>query len=169
MTSQAASTIPSGTDPVTDWLRANNLPVTRQNWIEANWLPSDRVPWTAEHEAQLPKPLRLIQEPTDDDLTDLLDKALAAREQNLRNAATLVRALQATEEAGRERRRAQWREAQARRRAKMRTETLDGPGTIRRLEDIKQKVTDPDAIHSARSAVAAYLNATPTKTADDQV
>ena len=87
MTEPDTSTIPPGTDPVTDWLRANKLPVTRQNWLEANYPGGIPGPWTNEHEAELPEPLRLLPEPTDEELADLFDQALKAKEDRYRRAA----------------------------------------------------------------------------------
>ncbi|HEX8836689.1 MAG TPA: hypothetical protein VF748_07120 [Candidatus Acidoferrum sp.] len=44
-------------DDVVQSLLRNNLPLTRQNYIEQAWgeVP---VPWTAEHEAELPEQLQ---------------------------------------------------------------------------------------------------------------
>jgi hypothetical protein len=44
-------------DPVIDYLKKSNLPVTRENYIEANWSPVPK-PWTAEHESELPENLQ---------------------------------------------------------------------------------------------------------------
>ena len=61
-----------------------------------------------------------MPEPTDEELTDLFDQALAAQARVLEQAAILVRevkAEQAAEDTYREKRRAQWRAASAKRRA----------------------------------------------------
>ncbi len=129
------STIPNGSDPIVDSLRNSGIPVTRENWLGFNYPDGMPEEWTAEHEAQLPKPLRLIPEPDDDDLSDLLDKALAARERNLRNAATLVSELKAVGDAYTEKRRAQWREAQARRRVKLKAIGLPPEGGRKKRAD----------------------------------
>jgi hypothetical protein len=59
--SQAGSGHRTGTsllnDDISNFLRKHGIPVTRENWIAANW-PETPHPWTAEHEAELPEPLR---------------------------------------------------------------------------------------------------------------
>jgi hypothetical protein len=45
------------TDDVSNFLRKHGIPVTRENWIHANW-PQTPHPWIAEHEAEIPEPLR---------------------------------------------------------------------------------------------------------------
>jgi len=46
-------------DSISDWLRANGLPITRENWLMPNYMP-DPVPdpWTWEHEDEVPECLR---------------------------------------------------------------------------------------------------------------
>jgi hypothetical protein len=48
-------------DPVSQWLIANGIEVTRETWLRANYLP-DPVPtgddWGAELEAEIPEALQ---------------------------------------------------------------------------------------------------------------
>lgn len=49
----------SGTDDdVTEWLKSNGEPVTRENYIDLAYLGKPPKPWTAELEAGLPPELR---------------------------------------------------------------------------------------------------------------
>jgi hypothetical protein len=46
-------------DPVSNWLRRNGHPITRENWIALAHLGSEIPdPWTAEHEDELPEVLQ---------------------------------------------------------------------------------------------------------------
>jgi hypothetical protein len=49
---------PQPDDDISNRLRRQGLPVTRENWIKANWGKQIPHPWTAEHEAELPEALR---------------------------------------------------------------------------------------------------------------
>jgi hypothetical protein len=45
-------------DEISETLRKHGIPVTRENWINLAWPDGAPVPWTAEHEAELPEALR---------------------------------------------------------------------------------------------------------------
>jgi hypothetical protein len=44
-------------DPWLEWMRRNGIPLTRENYI-ATATAGGTIPWTAEHEANLPPELR---------------------------------------------------------------------------------------------------------------
>jgi hypothetical protein len=45
-------------DPMVALLRAENVPVTRENWIDLSYGHEVPSPWTAECEAELPEDLQ---------------------------------------------------------------------------------------------------------------
>lgn len=47
----------SGGDPVLETMLKDNMPLNRSTYIGLNW-GGKPDPWTAEHEAEIPEPLR---------------------------------------------------------------------------------------------------------------
>ncbi len=45
-------------DAIIDWMVANNVPVTRDEWIRLNWGDDVPDPWTDANEMELPEQLR---------------------------------------------------------------------------------------------------------------
>lgn len=58
---RAASAPQHGTNAVLEYLKANNLPLTRESYIAHNWLPIPDL-WTAEHEMELPEEFQLTEQ-----------------------------------------------------------------------------------------------------------
>ena len=45
-------------DPLAQWMRKKNIPLTRDNYIDLNWGEARPDPWDAEAEAMLPDELQ---------------------------------------------------------------------------------------------------------------
>ncbi len=48
----------SGSDPVLQEMIKHQMPLDRQTYVAMNWGPKPPSPWTAEHELEIPEPLR---------------------------------------------------------------------------------------------------------------
>lgn len=49
-------------DQLIEWMKANDIPITRENYISCNWSPVPS-PWTAELEDELPDELQIQNQP----------------------------------------------------------------------------------------------------------
>jgi hypothetical protein len=50
------------TDPLIRWMKAHNIPITREAYLQLAYGNDPPQPWTPEHEAELPEELQSEEE-----------------------------------------------------------------------------------------------------------
>jgi hypothetical protein len=58
---QALKSAPHTADPLVEWMRKNDIPLTRKRYLALAYPEGHPVPWTMELEEQLPAEIRKVK------------------------------------------------------------------------------------------------------------